>query len=317
MEQITLKYENLDTEPYIVNSPASMHGGILYKKFSENFLHYNDKRIKISQVIDGIFNYIRQTEDPVDSHESYIVESINDINDKKYILPIAVATNPVDWSDLDIYGKLVESKKSIFEIISPLAIKDLQNEKALLLIDQSIEGYHQLWLWDWFHKKCQHYNINPKTIIYMTGDQDSIVKYDKWAAENNVSAKLKVIPSITLSSYIRISYEDNELDMKFDVASKLYAQVIASSQSPILVDEAEFTQGMAAYDSKDYAKALKIFTNISSHHANSAWDISARRMEAETLIKLGRIKEALFILDSIGTIQSNVRASIIRSGKLF
>jgi hypothetical protein len=216
MEQITLKYENLDTEPYIVNSPASMHGGILYKKFSENFLHYNDKRIKISQVIDGIFNYIRQTEDPVDSHESYIVESINDINDKKYILPIAVATNPTDWADLDIYGKLVESKKSIFEIISPLAIKDLQNEKALLLIDQSIEGYHQLWLWDWFHKKCQHYNINPKTIIYMTGDQDSIVKYDKWAAENNVSAKLKVIPSITLSSYIRISYEDNELDMKFD-----------------------------------------------------------------------------------------------------
>jgi hypothetical protein len=36
-------------------------------------------------------------------------------------------------------------------------------------------------------------------------------------------------------------------------------------------------------------------------------------MEAESLIKLGRIKEALVILDAIGTPQSKVRATIVRS----
>ena len=106
---------------------------------------------------------------------------------------------------------------------------------------------------------------------------------------------------------------DAQLDMKYDLAQKLYAQVIATSKSAILIDEAEFAQGMAAYDSKDYAAAAKTFTYISSHHANSAWDISARRMNAETLIKTGKVQEALVILDSIGTPQSKVRASIIRS----
>jgi len=130
------------------------------------------------------------------------------------------------------------------------------------------------------------------------------------SSSSDLAARVK-IPVSDLELYNRA--RDAQLDMKYDIALKLYAQVIATSQSPILIDEAEFAQGMAAYDSKDYAKASKIFTNISSHHANSAWDISARRMSAETLIKTRKVQEALVILDSIETPQSKVRAYLIRN----
>jgi len=119
------------------------------------------------------------------------------------------------------------------------------------------------------------------------------------------------IPESELEIYDRA--RDAHLDMNYELAQQLYAQIIATSTSTILKDEAQFSSGMNAYDAKDYEAALKIFQGIIGGDKDSAWHISARRMEAENLIKLGRIKEALVILDSIGTPQSKVRATIIRS----
>ena len=119
------------------------------------------------------------------------------------------------------------------------------------------------------------------------------------------------IPESELEIYDRA--RDAHLDMNYELAQQLYAQIIATSTSTILKDEAQFSSGMAAYDAKDYESALKIFQGIVGGDNDSAWHISSRRMEAESLIKLGRVKEALVILDSIGTPQSKVRATIIRS----
>jgi len=47
--------------------------------------------------------------------------------------------------------------------------------------------------------------------------------------------------------------------------------------------------------------------------SSSAWFNSAQRLKAETLIRTGNTKEALVLLDAIGTIQSKVRASVVRS----
>ena len=85
------------------------------------------------------------------------------------------------------------------------------------------------------------------------------------------------------------------------------------SSSIILKDEAQFALGMAFYDEKDYVKALETFNKIVAGDKNSAWHISARRMSAESLIKMGKVKEALAILDSIGTPQSKVRANLVRN----
>ena len=106
---------------------------------------------------------------------------------------------------------------------------------------------------------------------------------------------------------------DAHLDMNYELAQNLYTQVIVNSTSIILKDEAQFASGMASYDAKDYKGALETFNKIVTGDKDSAWHISARRMAAETLIKMGKVKEALVILDSIGTPQSKVRAFLIRT----
>jgi hypothetical protein len=106
---------------------------------------------------------------------------------------------------------------------------------------------------------------------------------------------------------------DAHMDLNHELAQQLYVQVIATTSSMILKDQARFASGMSAYDAKNYAVALKTFRERVMGEKDSAWQISARRMEAESLIKLVRVKEALVILDSIGTAQSKVRAYLIKN----
>lgn len=105
---------------------------------------------------------------------------------------------------------------------------------------------------------------------------------------------------------------DAHLDLDFSKARDMYIQLVQTSRSDIIKDEARFALGMAFFDASDYDAALISFSGIIQDYPFSAWLISAKRMKAETLIKMGKIQESLNILDSIGTVQSNVRASVIR-----
>ena len=130
------------------------------------------------------------------------------------------------------------------------------------------------------------------------------------SSSSDLAARVQ-IPASDLEVYDRA--RDAHLDMNYELAQDLYAQVFVNSTSIILKDEAQFASGMASYDAKDYTQALRTFNKIVVDDRGSAWNISARRMAAETLIKMGKVKEALVILDSIGTPQSKVRAFIIRT----
>ena len=130
------------------------------------------------------------------------------------------------------------------------------------------------------------------------------------SSSSDLAARVQ-IPVSDLEIYDRA--RNAHLDKNYGLAQNLYSEVIVTSTSIILKDEAQFASGMASYDAKDYTEALEIFNKIIAGEKNSAWHISARRMAAESLIKMGKLKEALVILDSIGTPQSKVRASIIRT----
>jgi hypothetical protein len=175
-----------------------------------NFLE--DSRFRFSQLVDIIFYYHARIEP--NSKYTINIESINSLNDSKYIIPIAVAYHPNDWTDL-VNGKPAE-KQSIFECINSIYLNDLRNGRAMLLIDQSVEGYHTDWLWQWFHKKCSEYNIQPQAIMYVTGDQSSSDNYDRWTIDNNVVDKLNILPSTTLSFYINQTYVNRGLNITFD-----------------------------------------------------------------------------------------------------
>lgn len=171
-----------------------------------NLVGIDDQRFRASQVIDSILYYY-QTHNSV--YENINFESISSKNSNNYIIPIAVAYHPDDWTNK-------KHDKSVFEYLDPVYIQDMQDKKALLLIDQSVEGYHTLWLWEWFYKKCQEYNLDPSSIIYLTGDQSSTDSYNNWCKIHNPISKLKIIPSTSLGMYIHKEYIRNNLDIKFN-----------------------------------------------------------------------------------------------------
>ncbi len=111
------------------------------------------------------------------------------------------------------------------------------------------------------------------------------------------------------------SARNSHLDMDYELALKIYAQIIGSTKSKVLKDEAQFASGMAAYDGKLYSIALQTFDKIIRSREISPWKLSAERIKAEILLRNGNLKEALLILDAIGTVQSKVRAYEIRSIK--
>jgi hypothetical protein len=63
-----------------------------------------------------------------------------------------------------------------------------------LILDQSHEGYHVEWLFEWFHNSCNHYSINPKQIVYITGDMDVYRKYEQWSCDHNLTNKMCMVP---------------------------------------------------------------------------------------------------------------------------
>lgn len=131
-----------------------------------------------------------------------------DADVEKYIISTAVMYNPRDWAS---------SNPSIFEILNNNFLNDLRNKKAILLIDQSVEGYQANWLWEWFHKKCSEYNIEPSSIIYLTGNQLASSQYSVWCNQKLISgSKLKIIPSTSLCYYVHQTYFKNSLDINFD-----------------------------------------------------------------------------------------------------
>ena len=210
--KLTFRFETLKPK-YIredITNPPLADVFRLDRSHISNFL--NDSRFRFSQLVDIIFYYHIRVEP--NSEYAINIESINSLNDSNYIIPVAVAYHPNDWTDL-VNGKPAK-KQSIFECINPIYLKDLQNGRAMLLIDQSVEGYHTDWLWQWFHKKCSEYSIDPQAILYVTGDQASLDNYNQWVIDNNVVDKLNIFPSTTLSFYINQTYVNRGLNITFD-----------------------------------------------------------------------------------------------------
>lgn len=115
----------------------------------------------------------------------------------KYIVPTGVAHSPWDWCGPDSFQNgfvhHAPARKNFFEYISEPLLKDMQSGRAFLMIDQTHEGYQSEWLWEWFHNNCNQYQIEPKQIIYLTGNMDAAVQYQAWADEANLIPRMLVI----------------------------------------------------------------------------------------------------------------------------
>lgn len=96
---------------------------------------------------------------------------------ENYVISVGVNHSPTDWTGPPITGNV----DSLFEDLHPKYLKDLQDNKALLLIDQTHEGYSHELLYPWFYSEAKKYNINPNRLIYTSGDLNSIKTHDAYA----------------------------------------------------------------------------------------------------------------------------------------
>ena len=129
----------------------------------------------------------------------------------QYIIASGVTHSPGDWcgyTDLNKqYDPHMLERKSVFAYLSEKQLSAIRKKKCFLLLDQSHEGYHTSWLFDWFHDCCSHYNISPTQIIYVTGNLAVIKQYDIWIKNSTTQEKMCVIPNIQFEEYIQDSAE--------------------------------------------------------------------------------------------------------------
>jgi len=114
-----------------------------------------------------------------------------------YIIPVGVAHNPDDWCGPDKFKNGLNAnypdRKNLFEWLNEDYLKDLQNGMAYLLIDQTHEGYHPDWLFQWFHNSCDSFGIPVNRIIYLTGDMNAVKNYKYWADTFGLDSRLNII----------------------------------------------------------------------------------------------------------------------------
>ena len=165
-----------DTENHIVND-----GGVFKNKVGSN-------RFTLAP----IFNAMRISSGNI-NHNLFKVDTFTkDSKPEKYIIPLGVHNDPHNWGG----GKTskYENYESLFDLLDSDYLEDLKNEKAFLLIDSSFEGYHDDWIFEFFHIECKERNINPNYIIFVTGN--SIVEdcYSDWLKNNPQQKNIKVVP---------------------------------------------------------------------------------------------------------------------------
>jgi hypothetical protein len=163
----------------------------LFENFEKlsNFTSCNDintsgiPRFAISPLFTSTQIYVNAN----NKHNEFSIFSANEEVDE-YVIASCVNHSPDDWTGHD------PRVKSFFNYLNDKYLRDLRAGKAFLMLDQSLEGYQTPWLWDWFHKECQEWDVSPTRLIYVTGNMIADNVYEKWCDDNNINVRMKVIP---------------------------------------------------------------------------------------------------------------------------
>jgi hypothetical protein len=117
-----------------------------------------------------------------------------EINDRpeNYIISIGVHNDPHWWAGGEYSSN--PNVTSLFEFVNEIYLKDLVDGGAYLLIDSSFEGYHQDWVFNFFHKECEKRNIPPTKIIFVTGNSIVEERYENWIKENPQQFRINPLP---------------------------------------------------------------------------------------------------------------------------
>ena len=158
----------------------------------QNFTACNDinpsgiKRFTVSPTVSAMIRYMRTKDEYSNDTIRRIQFGNNPAEFDRYIIASGVTHSPWDWCHPNI--------SSLFSFLNETYLKDLQSGKAFLLLDQSHEGYHEDWMFDILHIACDKYKINPRQLIYITGNLEEANQYDRWIVGKNPPGKMLMLP---------------------------------------------------------------------------------------------------------------------------
>jgi hypothetical protein len=186
----------------------------IFEKDECNFINCNDinpsgiRRFTISPLVSTLHRY-KTTKKRFNNFNINGLNFDRFYNRKKYqkfIIPTGVTHSPNDWCgqrDLDrIFDPYLKDRDSVFSLLNEKYLKSIRKRNAFILLDQSHEGYHANWLFDWFHYSCEKYNIPPSQVIYVTGNLSVEEQYTSYVKQKNILDKLFVVPHIQFENFI-------------------------------------------------------------------------------------------------------------------
>ena len=137
--------------------------------------------------------------------------SAQDIIPQHYIICSGVNHHPDNWAGTRLAFR--NEVQNGFSYLSQQYLKDLREHRAMLLLDQSLEGYQTTWLWEYFHTECKTYGINPKAIIYVTGNLLCKEQYKEWANSHNIVDRMNVLPYAHFEDDVHFISKEMKLDL--------------------------------------------------------------------------------------------------------
>lgn len=140
------------------------------------------------------------------SLENYLDESV-DVD--HCIIATGLGEKPDHWAGANYYKDNI--RESLFDYLTESQLTRLRNKKALLLLDQCLEGYQAPWLWQFFHEECKRIDIDPSCLVYVTGNMLASRQYTMWATNKSVSSRVKVISYPHFEKDIQMIAKNNNI----------------------------------------------------------------------------------------------------------
>jgi len=125
------------------------------------------------------------------------------------IIASGVGESPNWWTGANYYKDNI--RESLFDYLTDQQLDRLKNKKALLLLDQCLEGYQTPWLWQFFHEECNRVGIDPACIVYVTGNMLAASQYTMWANNKSVTSQVKVISYPHFEKDIQMIAKDSNI----------------------------------------------------------------------------------------------------------
>lgn len=137
--------------------------------------------------------------------EINLYDDIDAIQDKPYVVPIGLNESPHEWIG-QYFSKTEEAKnfKNLFDLIPPRILHDAANGKALLMFDNSLEGYYDPYIIDYFWDNATYRGIPPNQVIFVTGNLNIEQNLKNWQIKNRGKEPIQVLP------YSHFEFDINE-----------------------------------------------------------------------------------------------------------